>query len=59
MEIIILYWFFSTIFIIGQAHYHNGDKLLLRDIIGGVVFGWVMLPFTLGTKAQKDIENEH
>lgn len=55
MELFILYWIFSTLYIMGMNNY-NEDKTI-GDYVFAIVFGWYMVPFTLGTKRAKEIRS--
>lgn len=55
MEIIILYWLFSTFYAIG-IDFYKGYRLRTGGVIFSILFGWIILPISLGTKRGKEIE---
>lgn len=54
MEIFILYWIFSTLYIIGMNIYSK--EITIGDYIFAIVLGWFVLPTSLGTKRAREIE---
>lgn len=56
MEVFILYWMFTSIYGIGAAHYMD-SRFTLKGVLIGVLTGWFLVPMSLGTKGQSEIED--
>jgi len=54
MEILILYWFFATAWSFGVDFYQ--EKVKVHTIILNILFGWIILPISLGTARGKNLE---
>lgn len=57
MEIFILYWIFSTLYIIGMNIYNK--DVTIGDFIFAIVLGWFTLPISLGTKRAQEIHSDY
>lgn len=57
MTLIIMYWAFSALYIIGMNQFNEENKL--SDWIFAIILGWLIVPISLGTKRAKEIENEN
>lgn len=57
MIVLILYWFFTSMYAIGQGYY-MWSKLRFFDFFMSILTGWFLIPFSLGTERQKNIEED-
>lgn len=56
MELFILYWMFTSIYTFGQDHYMN-SRFTFKGVLIGVLTGWFLVPMSLGTKRQSEIDD--
>jgi len=57
MELILLYWFFSTMYFYAAKCYID-NKITFLGFITTVFIGWIMLPLMLGAKIGEEIEKK-
>jgi hypothetical protein len=54
MTLIIMYWAFSALYIVGMNDYNNDNSL--SDWIFAITLGWLIMPISLGTKRAYEID---
>lgn len=66
MAIFILYWLFSSIYVMGMNYYISEEKLKITDVFGSILLGWFIMPMSLGTarsygldKARRELEEKN
>jgi len=55
METIILYWIFSIFYCLGMDMYKG--KLSFSNLLVCVLYGWCMMPTSLGSAQGKKLDN--
>jgi hypothetical protein len=49
ISFLLFYWFFSSLFVFGCSYAIPNDELDKKwDIIGSILFGWILFPLMLG-----------
>jgi hypothetical protein len=54
-NLLFLYWVFSTLYVIGMDMYQKAG-INLQGFLVAWVFGWALLPISLGTKRAKEVD---
>lgn len=58
MDILILYWIFSSFWAMGLDFYCE-ERITIKSVLVSIFFGWVLLPVSLGTKRGKDLDEKN
>jgi hypothetical protein len=66
MAIFLLYWIFSSLYVMGMNYYTANEKFNIIDLIGSILFGWLVMPISLGTarsygldKARRELQENN
>ena len=66
MAIFLLYWIFSSLYVMGMNYYTANEKFKTTDLIGSILLGWLVMPISLGTarsygldKARRELQENN